>query len=102
MLYLFGLHQFFINFMQSGMYLDYITKKLSEMIARNVFIYSAIFFGEKFVIEFICKKTVDNLTTFFHINGVNNQYEHGNLYHNMVVASLSLLVFAEYWFLFMV
>jgi hypothetical protein len=50
----------FFRFIQSGFYLDFIFKKLSEMFMRNIFIYSSIFFGEKYMIEFITKKTIDS------------------------------------------
>lgn len=82
--------------MQSGMYLDYIAKKLGEMFTRNVFIYSSLFFGEKFIVEFISKKAIDNVTTYFNSNLYNKRYEHSNLYHNLVVACLTLLVVVEY------
>ena len=88
--------------MQSGMYLDYIVKKLTEMFVRNVFIYSSVFFGEKFIVEFISKKTIDNVTTYFNSSFINKQYDHSNLYHNLVVTMLTALLIAEYWFLFMV
>ena len=102
MLYLFSLTRTFTNFMQSGMYLDYIVKKFNEMLVRNVFIYSSVFFGEKFIVEFISKKTIDNVTTYFNTNLYNKQYEHSNLYHNLVVTCLTILVIVEYWFLFLV
>lgn len=50
----------FFRFVQSGFYMDFIIKKLAEMFMRNVFIYSAIFFGEKFMIEYLTKKTIDS------------------------------------------
>jgi hypothetical protein len=34
------------------MYFDYFYKKIAEIFVRNVFIYSAQFFGEKFMIEY--------------------------------------------------
>jgi hypothetical protein len=55
----------FINFIQSGMYFDYIIKKITELFLRNIFIYSSIFFAEKFMIEFLSKKVIDNLTFYF-------------------------------------
>ena len=100
MLYLFSLRVAFINFMQSGMYIDYVVKQLTEMFVRNVFVYSALFFGEKFVIEFLSKKWIDNITNYFNTNFINKQYDHSNLYHNLVVFLLSVLVAVEYWFLF--
>jgi hypothetical protein len=45
---------------QSGLYFDFIFKKLGEVFVRNVFIYSALFFGEKYMIEHLTKKTVDS------------------------------------------
>jgi hypothetical protein len=45
---------------QSGFYFDFIFKKLAEVFIRNVFIYSAMFFGEKYMIEHLTKKTVDS------------------------------------------
>lgn len=50
----------FFRFIQSGFYFDFIIKKFSEIFMRNVFIYSSIFFGEKYMIEFITKKTIDS------------------------------------------
>jgi len=50
----------FFRFVQSGFYLDFILKKISEIFIRNVFIYSSVFFGEKFMIEYITKKTIDS------------------------------------------
>lgn len=44
---------------QSGFYLDFLLKKLGETFIRNIFIYTALFFGEKYMIEQITKKTVD-------------------------------------------
>lgn len=88
--------------MQSGMYVDYIIKQFTEMFVRNVFIYSSIFFGEKFIIEFISKKTIDSLTTYCNTKFFNTQYEHTNLYHNMIVGSLIAVVALEGWFLFLV
>lgn len=45
---------------QSGFYFDFLIKKLAEMFIRNVFIYAALFFGEKYMIEHLTKKTVDS------------------------------------------
>jgi hypothetical protein len=45
---------------QSGFYIDFLFKKLVEIFIRNIFIYSALFFGEKYIIEHLTKKTIDN------------------------------------------
>jgi hypothetical protein len=68
----------FFRFVQSGFYVDFIFKKISEMFIRNVFIYSSIFFGEKFMIEYLTKKTIDsfifNNNRFNFINLIESKY----------------------------
>lgn len=53
----FNFHRFF----QSGMYFDFFYKKISEILVRNVFIYMAQFFGEKYMIEHWTKKFFFNI-----------------------------------------
>ena len=45
---------------QSGFYIDFFFKKMVEVFIRNVFVYAALFFGEKYMIEQLTKKTVDS------------------------------------------
>jgi len=45
---------------QSGFYFDFFLKKLSEVFIRNIFIYAALFFGEKYLIEQLTKKIIHN------------------------------------------
>jgi len=45
---------------QSGFFIDFIFKKCADSFIRNVFIYGAMFFGEKYIIEVITKKTLDS------------------------------------------
>lgn len=59
----------FFKFVQSGFYMDFIFKKLSEMFIRNIFIYSSLFFGEKYMIEYLTKKTIDSF--IFNSNKLN-------------------------------
>lgn len=49
----------FFRFVNSGFYFDFFLKKISEIFIRNIHIYTALFFGEKFVIEVLTKKVVD-------------------------------------------
>lgn len=68
----------FFKFVQSGFYIDFIFKKLSEMFIRNVFIYSSLFFGEKYMIEYLTKKTIDsfifNSNKFNFLNLIESKY----------------------------
>jgi len=56
----------FVRFVQSGLYVDFLLKKIVEIFVRNFLIYSAIFFGEKYIIEILTKKIIDN--TIFSLN----------------------------------
>jgi len=46
---------------QAGFFIDFVLKKLVDVFVRNVFIFGALFFGEKYMIEYITKRIVDNL-----------------------------------------
>ena len=46
---------------QSGFYIDFIFKKFAEIFIRNVFIFGALFFGEKYMIEYLTKKIVHQI-----------------------------------------
>jgi hypothetical protein len=45
---------------QSGFYIDYIFKKIVDVFIRNIFIFSAIFFGEKYMIEKLTRKIIES------------------------------------------
>jgi len=51
----------FFKFIQSGMYIDFFLKKLIENYVRNSLVYSAQFFGEKYIIEYLTKKVIDSV-----------------------------------------
>ncbi len=42
----------FFRFSQSGMYVDFMMKQFIEYVVRNLFVYTALFFGEKYIIEY--------------------------------------------------
>lgn len=50
----------FFRFSQTGMYVDFILKQILEYFVRNLLVYTALFFGEKYIIEFLTKKTIDS------------------------------------------
>ena len=77
----------FFRFIQSGLYLDFILKNISEMFIRNVFIYSAIFFGEKYMIEYLTKKTIDS----FIFN--SNRHNYSALFESKYFLQIITIVF---------
>jgi len=50
---------------QSGFYIDFFFKKISEIFVRIIYIYMAQFFGEKFMIEVWTKKLFFYTTQYF-------------------------------------
>ena len=60
----------FFRFIQSGLYLDFFLKKIIEIFIKNVFVYSAQFIGEKYMIEFLTKKVIDS--SIFNVNKIIN------------------------------
>ena len=57
-------YKFFVN-LQSGFYIDFFVKKMAEVFIRNFFVYTALFFGEKYMIEVLTKKIFENYIMFF-------------------------------------
>lgn len=100
MLSLFSLEQGFINFMQSGWYVDYIIKKIVEILLRNIFIYAALFFGEKYIIEFLSKKSVESIVNFSTTYIFNKQYAYGAFYFNFIVFIIIVFIAAQLFFIF--
>ncbi len=78
---------------QSGFYFDFIFKKLAEVFIRNVFIYSALFFGEKYMIEYLTKKIVDNFI-------FNSNKLFGWTYLNFMWFFYFTIIFILYMFIF--
>lgn len=88
----------FFRFIQAGFYFDFIFKKLSEMVMRNIFIYSAIFFGEKYMIEFITKKTIDSF--IFNSNRKFNFNFSESKYFIQIISIIIYLIFISVYVLF--
>jgi hypothetical protein len=86
--------------MQSGLYVDYIIKKLSEIFIKNVFVYSSIFFGEKFIIEFLSKKILNNLTFVVNSYFLNKEYSYITFYNNLIIISILSFTFIELYIIF--
>lgn len=52
-------YKFFKN-IQSGFFMDFLVKKITELLVRNLLIYLAKFFAEKYGIEVLTRKLVDS------------------------------------------
>jgi len=74
---------------QSGFFVDFLFKKIADVFVRNVFIYGAMFFGEKYFIEVLTKKTID-----FFVFNTNKVYGFEKLdYSTFFVQIISFLFY---------
>ena len=78
--------------MQSGFYFDFFLKKVGEIFLKNVFIYSALFFGEKYIIEVLTKKIIDNYIFFNNSNLYLSSLSHYNFFN--------ITIFIIFYFVF--
>ena len=83
----------FFRFVNSGLYFDFFLKKFSEIFVRNFFIYSALFFGEKFFIEVLTKKVIDN-----YIYLVNSKLSNLKLNYDFFFFQIVLIIFYVIFF----
>ena len=100
MLYNFFITFKFHRFCQSGCYFDFFYKKFSEVFIRNIFIYSSQFFGEKYMIEVLTKKIIDQ--TVFKFNkyiGWNNLKYFNFFFNFLIILFYSISFFNLIFFL---
>lgn len=88
MLFLFFFKTNFVLLIQSGFYLDFFLKKLCEVFLKNFFVYSSLFFGEKYIIEVFTKKIVDNYVFL-----TNNKNSMSTLNYNSFFSTFVLYIF---------
>lgn len=80
----------FSRFSQSGMYIDFILKQIGEYFIRNILIYTSLFFGEKYVIEYLTKKTIDSF-----VFSSNSLFDVSSLsFTNLLILSSSFIVYS--------
>lgn len=81
----------FFRCLQSGLYLDFIIKKLIEKNVKNLFIYTAQFLGEKYMIEFLTKKIIDSS-----IFNYNKLFQLNNLFYSYYFIQILSIIFYTY------
>lgn len=85
MIYNFFITFKFHRFLQSGGYLDYFYKKFSEVFIRNIFVYASQFIGEKYMIEILTKKIIDNSIFVFNRYIGWDNLKYFNFFFNFLV-----------------
>lgn len=84
----------YIKFIQTGLYLDFIIKKLIEIFVKNIYIYTSQYFGEKYFIEYITKKIVE--TWIFNVNKNKFFYELFQFYFFVQILSIIFMLISIY------
>lgn len=98
MLKLFFLNFNFHRFIQSGGYIDFFLKKLAEVFIRNIFIYLSQFFAEKYLIEILTKKIIDN--SIFFLNRYLGWFKLE--YFNFFLQILYILFYLSLFFFYLI
>ncbi len=98
MLNFFFLKKNLFNFFQSGFYIDFIIKKIAELFIKNVYIYVGIFFCEKFIVEFISKKTIDNFI-FLSKCFLNTNFFFESFFSQIVFILFYFIFFLEFFYI---
>ena len=70
---------------QSGFYVDFFFKNIFEATVRNLLIYTAQFFCEKYIIEFFTKKIFFNITYFINIFNKSTNFNYKYFFTQLIV-----------------
>lgn len=76
---------------QSGFYLDFFLKKNLEVFIRNLLIYTAQFFGEKYIIEVLIKKPLELYNYKLYIMLTNSNFNLLNLFKQLLIIFMVLI-----------
>ena len=99
MLYMYLFNYNFIIFIQSGLYLDFFLKKLGEVFVKNFLVYTANFFGEKYFIEVLTKKLIDNFIYKQNKLFGFTTLEFSNFFYILVLLVLYILTFVNIFYI---
>jgi hypothetical protein len=90
----------FINFFQSGFYLDYFIKKLVETLSRSLLVWAATFFGEKFFVEYLTKKSMDSMVSWANLFTFNRENYSSLFFLQVTTFSFYVFLIVEILYLF--
>jgi hypothetical protein len=90
----------FFRYIQSNLFVDYILKKIIEIFVKNILIYTSLFFGEKFIIEYLTKKIFSYYIVFISNSFSLNNFTFSNFFLNIIIFLLLLLNILNIFFFF--
>ena len=93
MLHSFILKKNFIRAVKSGFYMDFFYKKTCEVFVRNALICASYIFGEKYMVEFLTKLSVDKVIVSFLNMQDATQAEKSKLFFQVLVSFMYFITF---------
>ena len=92
----------YIMFIQSGLYVDFFIKKLGEVFLKNFMVLTPLFFGEKYLIEVLTKKIIENFVTKFNKFLGFSSLTFFNFFYIFFILLFSLITFFNFIYLFII
>lgn len=87
------------NYYQSSFYIDFFIKKLSAKFAKNLLVSTALFFCEKYLIEYTTKKFKDAYLSAYTRLYTSSIYFFNTFFCQVVIAMLYIIALAELWYI---
>lgn len=89
-------------FIQSGLYFDFLIKKIGEIFVKNFMVLTPLFFGEKYLIEVLTKKIIENfLTRFNKLVGLSS-LTFFNFFYIFFVLLFNIITFTNFVYIFLI
>ena len=88
-------------FVQSGLYFDFFFKKLGEVFLKNVMVLTPQFFGEKYMIEVLTKKIIENTIFIFNKFVCFTSLSYFNFFFLFFVVLFNSISLVSFLFLFL-
>lgn len=102
MLYSYILKYRYVMFVQSGLYVDFFIKKVGEVFIKNFMVLTPLFFGEKYLIEVLTKKIVENFLFRFNKFIGLSSLTFFNFFYIFLILVFNMVTFINFFYIFLV
>jgi hypothetical protein len=89
-------------FVQSGLYVDFFIKKIGEVFIKNFMVLTPLFFGEKYLIEVLTKKIVENFLFRFNKFIGLSSLTFFNFFYIFLILVFNMVTFINFFYIFLV
>lgn len=102
MLYSYIFKYRYIMFIQSGLYFDFFIKKVGESFIKNFMVLTPLFFGEKYLIEVLTKKIIENFISRFNKFVGLSSLSFFNFFYIFFILLFNIVTFINFIYIFIV